>query len=1181
MLEEASRIHHLHEFDLSSIFKAFDTSGITPIFGLSPASLAVLITQLQTMRKPMLVLGSDDEILEKIRDNVGFFSADLAERAAHIMETTDSIYSGAAENKRQNASRLRGLFRLATRRPTLIFSTFESYLRRCIPKGELMACVLRPQIGDELDAQFLRKKLRAWGYSEETEVDMPGTFAIRGSIIDVFSPALDNPIRIERFGDEIDDIRTFNVATQKTIAKHRTVEIIAANEHLMDETHIECASNAINDIADRNDIPSKNIRAMREKICDATPFWGQQALTPAYFESMACLEDYLPNDCVTLWLEPDACITAANKKTDLMQRQYENAKTETPFICMPSEHRLAVEDGTKLLLKHKCFTSGLNTSLGLSDENGCWYEMLDNRDLVTARKQCQTKRSDDYLKVLAERISDWQNIYGEIAFTASSQGSIERIRAFLRPLSLKLRIVETPFSLDAPRQETCDHISLYLGNLTTGFRSPALRLALISESELLGTRPRRTQKQTVEHHTVLNSFKDLKPGDFVVHNDHGIGQYQGLVTLEIAGIKGDFLHITYADSGKLYIPVQRLKCIQKYAGAEKPRRLDKLGGGAWERTKQKVREHVRAMAIDLLDLYAKRQSRKGFAFSPRDSFFEDFENDFQFTETPDQLKAIDAVLQDMQKPRPMERLICGDVGFGKTEVAMRAAMRAVLDAKQVAVLVPTTILAEQHLETFMARFQNHPVHIEALDRFRKPKETKQILEDLSLGKVDIIIGTHRLLSKDVVFKNLGLLIIDEEHRFGVTHKEKIKALAESIDCLTMTATPIPRTFQMCLGGIKDLSVIETPPMDRLSIHTFVAKESDILIREAIERELNRGGQVYFLHNRVEDLDTLYQKILSLVPNAKIGIAHGQMDEKSLEKAMFDFIHHDLNVLLCTTIIESGIDIPSANCLIVSHAENFGLAQLYQIRGRVGRSSARAYCYLLTGREELSSIARERLNAIERLTDLGSGIEIAYLDLEMRGCGNLLGPEQSGNIASVGLEMYGELLRETVADLQGMQTEEKIEAEVNLPYSAYLPDSYIEDIQLRLLFYKRLSNAETTDELYETFGEILDRFGPPPKEALALKDMFELKIMLSDLGIRGMDANHTSIILDVGEKSHLDPAKLISLITLEPKKYAFRNDQKFVRYLTHAESDALVETAALYLEQLKSRCFDESIQDFKG
>ncbi len=1176
MLSEKSRLQHLHEFGLPEILSAFDHSGITPIHGLSPASIAVLLAQLRSAKRPLVVLGNDDETLTRIRDNVSFFDADLAQRAAFVTETTDSFYAGVAENRRQSAARVFGLFRLITRKPELIFATFESYMRRCIPKGDLLGAVIRPQIGDELDTDMLRKRLRAWGYTEEPEVDVPGTFSVRGSIIDVYSPALDMPVRIERFGDEIDDMRTFDTTTQKTVEKIRTFELVAVTEHLMDQEHINHAIDAMSEIADANDVPSAQYRQMRDKLREGTPFWGQQALTPAYHQKMDTLDDYLPENAAILWLDPDACLCDEKKSSDFIARQYETSRAENIFISPPEAHRITLEEAKSRIFARKCFTSGLlpqaDTVQNL-DNAGTWYEMLDNRDLVAERKQCTNKRSDDYLKILADFFADWQKVYGEVAIVAASRGTLERIRALLRPLSITASLSESAFKLSKPRTAPCSHITLYVGNLTTGLRSAALGVAIITENELLGTRPKRETKKKLDEHTVLNSFKDLKIGDYVVHSEHGIGQYQGLVNLEVGGVKGDFLFITYAGSGKLYIPVQRLKSVQKYAGAEQPRKLDKLGGGAWERTKQKVREHVQKLAIDLIDLYAKRQSRKGFAFGTRDPFYEAFENDFPYTETPDQQKAIDAVLEDMHLPRPMERLICGDVGFGKTEVAMRAAMRAVLDAKQVAVLVPTTILAEQHLENFISRFQNHPVRIEALNRFRKSKETKKILEDLSQGNIDIVIGTHRLLSKDVVFKNLGLLIIDEEHRFGVAHKEKIKALAESIDCLTMTATPIPRTFQMCLGGLKDLSVIETPPVDRLSIHTYVAKQSDTIIREAIERELARGGQVYFLHNRVEQLPEIYEKIRTLVPAAKVGIAHGQMDEKELEKTMFDFIHHELNVLLCTTIIESGIDIPSANCLIVNRAENFGLAQLYQIRGRVGRSSTRAYCYLLTSRDELSTVARERLSAIERLTDLGSGLEIAYLDLEMRGCGNILGAEQSGNIASVGLEMYAELMQEAICTIQGTQLDNKIESEVNLPMSAYIPDTYIEDIQMRLLFYKRLASADSSDSLYETFAEIIDRFGPAPEEALRLKDTFELKLMLSELGIKSMDANHTSIILDLGEQSKLDPQKLVSLITLDPRRYTFRGSSKLVRYLNKDESNALVETAAIYLDSLKSRCFD--------
>ncbi len=1169
---EKARLARLHESDILPIFSALEIPGVTPIHGLSSASVAVLVVQLRAVPHPLAIVANSDEWLEKLLDNIAFLDADMASGAVHINELSDSTYSGAAENRRQIAKRLAALHKLATQKPSLILTTFETLKKRCLPKSDLINNALTIKIGDEFETSRVRAQLRAWGYTEEPEIDMPGTFSIRGDIVDIFTPTLTQPVRIERFGDDIDQIRCFDPLSQKTTQKREAFELIPVTEHLFDVEHVERAVTNVTKLGDALSLPSHDVRLLRDKLREMTPFWGQQAYTPAYYSQMDALNDYLPPDTVVLWMDPDECLAQSKRRDAFNQRQYDNARLETPLVSPPEAHWLAAEAVADQLTARPCLTSGLITDLTMPAHDAVWFELLDNSDLVADRKQNQTARIDDFAEKLADYFADWQRIYGEVAIVASSEGALERLRALLRPLGLKMNRVTTPFRLYEAPEPPCDALSLYVGSLSTGFRSQELRRAVLTENELLGTKPRAKRESVarLDEHTVLTSFKDLKVGDYVVHEDHGIGEYLGLVTLEINGVKGDFLQIRYAEQGQLYIPVQRLQSIQKYAGAEKPRRLDKLGGGAWERTKQKVRDRVRELAIDLLDLYAKRQSRQGFAFGERDRYYQAFEEDFPHTETPDQLKAINAVLEDMHKPQPMERLICGDVGFGKTEVAMRAAMRAVLDAKQVAVLVPTTLLAEQHLETFLGRFQSHPVRIESLNRFRKPKEVKQILKDLADGAVDIVIGTHRLLSKDVVFKNLGLLIIDEEHRFGVAHKEKIKALTESVDCLTMTATPIPRTFQMCLGGMKDLSIIETPPQDRLSIHTFVARESDNLIREAIEREINRGGQVYFLHNRVEELESLRVRIQQLVPTAKIEIAHGQMDESVLEKTMFRFIHHDVNVLLCTTIIESGIDIPTANCLIVSHAERFGLAQLYQIRGRVGRSSTRAYCYLMTGHDSISQVARERLKAIERLTDLGSGLEIAYLDLEMRGCGDLLGAEQSGNIASVGLEMYAELMQEAVASLSGQPYEKPIETEVNLPISAYLPDTYIEDVQLRLLYYKRLANATSNTKLYEIFGEIIDRFGAAPKEANALRDTFELRIMLAHLGIQSLNANHSAIILDVGERSKPDPLKLMNAIVMEPQKYAFRSNQKFVRYLTQSESKDIFKASSDFLNQLSSK-----------
>lgn len=1171
---EKERLCRLHEMALTDILGAAEAGEKVAIRGLNPATTAVLVAELLThQRRPVVVLAASDAVLESFRDSLSFFSSKAASDAVFLPTLASGLYSGSAQNRRKLSERLGVLYALATSPQRLTLASYESFGRRCMPKSDLLASKFELRLGMALDTGDFRLRLQALGYAEEMQVDLPGTYAVRGGIIDVYSPALAYPIRIERFGDDIDEIRSFDPESQMTVGKLETALILAASEVLCDEHHIGNAVDAIAEMADALEFPSKILRLHREKIENAVQFWGIQALMPAYYEKTDTFLSYLDPESIVLCCEPDLCHQTYKEMRELQARQYQHAIGEHLLVCPVDAHFLPPEEISAQLLQMRLLTSGIGVNAGLIPEKSLWYDSLENTDIVAQRREQMAQRSEDYLKLLADYFGQWQDVYGEIALVVHSRGALERMRSMLKPLGMPIKVATTPFELDAPREAPSECITLYLGHLGSGCRIAQKSVAILTEAELFGSKVRKRRASKIDDAHSLNSFKDLKMGDYVVHAEHGIGQYQGLVTLKVAEIIGDFLHINYADAGKLYIPIQRLKSVQKFAGAEKPKRLDKLGGGAWERTKDKVRQSVRELAVDLLELYAKRQSRGGYAYSPRDTFYQSFEADFEFDETPDQEKAIDAVLEDMQAARPMERLLCGDVGFGKTEVAMRAAMRAVLDTKQVAILVPTTILAEQHYENFLKRFAGHPVHIASLNRFRKPAEIKEILAKLKVGTIDIVIGTHRLLSKDVEFKDLGLLVIDEEHRFGVAHKEKIKALADGIDCLTMTATPIPRTFQMCLGGLKDISIIATPPLDRLAITTCVAKISDTLIAEAIERELARGGQVYFLHNRVEELPAYHERISRLVPRARIGVAHGQLDEKALEKVMFDFIHQRIDVLLCTTIIESGIDIASANCLIVSHAERFGLAQLYQIRGRVGRSTERAYCYLLTGSESISEIARERLSAIERFTDLGSGLEIAYLDLEMRGAGNLLGPQQSGSIATVGLEMYGELLQEAISELQGEVPHQSITSEVNLPVSAYLPEDYIGDVQLRLLFYKRLSNAESIDELYEIFGEIIDRFGQAPQEARSLKDSFELKIMLSGLGIKSMDANYTSIILDLSDNSKLDPAKLVSMVTLEPSKYALRQDQKLIRYLNKSESEALIETAAFYLDALKERCFN--------
>ena len=1167
-LREKERLQKLHLFDTKAFFSALNDDTTLSVRGLNPSTTALPIAQLERYQKrPVVVVAANAQVVEQTAQNAAFFVDRAAQKSTIMPDIQAGIYSGIAQNRRQTAQRIRSLYEICDQNPRIIYTSIASLARRCMPASVLKSNAVLLRCHDCLDIADLETRFLRTGYVKAPEVDTPGTFAIHGGVVDFWSPAHSHAIRVECFGDEIDAIREFDAETQKSRRDRADAVVIPAAEILFDDESVQNAIEHLGAWADQLDMPSKILKKASDAVNERILYWGIQAIMPAFYEKTETLFDYIPKDAIFVWLEPDLCLDTYKNARAQLEAQYKHALDDARLVAPPDDHWVSKEFIVDRIKSHKIVYSGLSFELNSDTAQTFDYDSIDNGDIVAQRKQMSTQRGEDFMKYFAECLSTWMNIYGEVAIIAHHQGAAERIRSLLRPLSVPIQISTRPFDIDTKRESPCDSLTIYIGDLRQGARIPSLHAAIITDSDLFGIKTAQKPKKKTENHA-LASFKDLKVGDYVVHEDHGIGQYQGLVTLEVGGIVGDFLFITYAESGKLYIPVQRIKSVQKYAGADRPQKLDKLGGGAWERTKEKVRQNVKKLAIDLIDLYAKRMSRAGFAFSERDPFFTAFEACFPYEETPDQAKAIEAVLDDMHAPRPMERLICGDVGFGKTEVAMRAAMRAVLDGKQVAVLVPTTILAEQHYENFLKRFDGHPVTIESLNRFRKPKEIKQILADLEIGKTDILIGTHRILSKDVVFKNLGLLIVDEEHRFGVAHKEKIKALAEGIDCLTMTATPIPRTFQMCLGGIKDISVIETPPNDRLAIHTQVAKISDAIIAQAIEQELARGGQIYFLHNRVEELQEYLDRIMRLVPRVRVAVAHGQMDEKSLEKAMFSFIHHEVDLLLCTTIIESGIDIPSANCLIVAHAERFGLAQLYQIRGRVGRSSERAYCYLLTGEAEISDVARERLAAIERLTELGSGLEIAYLDLEMRGCGNMLGAEQSGNIASVGLDMYAELMQEAVDAIQGTATPMLPEAEVNLPVSANLPESYIDDVQMRLLFYKRLANAETTEQIYDIFGEIIDRYGPPPQEAFNLKDIFELKIMLAQLGVKSMDANYTSIIIDPGENSKLDPAKLVALIASHPKQYAIRSDQKIIRYLSKAESEALPETAAFYLDELR-------------
>ncbi len=1142
--------------------------------GLSGALASLFVLKLQrALGRPLVVVGPSTRGMLEMQDDLSFFGQEAGRDHLWIPGIEISPYSGLSPDRVQVARRLAGCFRLAMgEMPRVLLLSMRSLVRRCPPRASIagLSDVIAP--GSVLDLAAFRRQLIGCGYVPVREVDEPGTFAIRGGVVDVFSPLLSLPVRIDLFDDEVESLRHFDPESQRSVGEVDGFYVCPVREEIFDEAHLATARRRLRQLSDEQSMPTRSLRRVLADLGHGLHFLGIEALTPAFYDALESLFSYVPEDAAWLWLEPETCMSRAQQWLESYAEQRQRLVADESLAFAPEELFLPAE-ALRADLASRCWVvSGAAFGLagaaseaeGEIEENRLDFGGFENGDVVQWRAG-----KENGLAGLVGRLPEWFETYGTVGVVCRSSGGVERLTSLLEAHGVSWRRAAVDrFDVvpNRPGPSTC--LEVYKGALSAGFRLPALGFALLTEDELFGKRARRnaSKRRKLEH--ALASFQALKPGDYLVHVEHGIGRYQGLVQLELAGQASDFLLIHFAGEDKLYVPVYRLNALEKYAGAEQPQRLDKLGGSAWERTKARVKEDVKAMAVDLLRLYAERQSRPGFQFSARDAWFQSFEAEFPFEETPDQAAAIDAVLKDMASPRPMDRLVCGDVGFGKTEVAIRAAFRAVLDGRQVAVLVPTTLLAEQHVASFAARFAGHPIRVEGVSRFRKAQEVRQILADLAVGKVDVVVGTHRLLSSDVRFNRLGLLVVDEEHRFGVTHKEKIKALASSVDVLTLTATPIPRTLQMSLYGLRDLSVISTPPEDRQAIRTYVGRYSESLIRDAVMRELKRGGQVFFLHNRVDTIELVTTRLRELVPEARVGVAHGQMDERRLEGVMLEFIRGQINVLVCTTIIESGLDIPSANCLIVNRADKLGLAQLYQIRGRVGRSNQRAHCYLLVPDQGvITDAAQERLEAIERFSELGSGVEIAYLDMEMRGAGNLLGSAQSGNIAAVGLELYTELMREAIGELQGEAYSPELEPEVHLPLAAYIPETYIPDVQLRLLVYKQLSQAEDVESLFAVYGELVDRYGAAPLELTNLREVLEVKMLVRAIGAQSVDANHSAVIVHVGEGCRLNPAKVVALVERESRRYSLRPDLRLIRYLSKQEAAELVPTTKRVLREL--------------
>jgi len=1031
----------------------------------------------------------------------------------------------------------------------IVVASTEALMRRLCPREIFCETRIKLAVGDRQEPGKLLEKLLGLGYERVDLVESVGQVSLRGGIIDIYPTAFDRPVRLEFFDDEVDSVRLFDVSTQRSSDKLARVAVGPALELVVNEDGWERARETVlnqyqlqvrklsrSGTAEAVRQLQENMQDILEYLNSNIFFPGIEQFLPYFYSRAANLIDYLPPESLVLVDEPQRCKEIAENI------QKERSETYSQLVMK----------GKALPAQYEGYLDWKHLGLSLDKHRTVHFCFLP-RQPQFIRPQAvvnfTAKAMHNFMgktEMLVEEISHWRYMGYAVVLMVSNE---ERGKVLLNELrERKLDAIYAEF-LDG--QVKPGNIIVARGYLSGGFDLVNARLVVISEKDIYGRRKkpakRRAGRDKREAAQRMEPFVDLKVGDYVVHANHGIGKYMGVVPLDIGGIRKEYLLIKYSGEDKLYVPSDQVGLLQKYLGAEADApKLSRLGGSEWTKAKGRVKQAVREMAGDLLKLYAARETAGGHAFSPDTPWQQEFEAAFPYEETPDQLKAIEEVKRDMERRRPMDRLLCGDVGYGKTEVALRAAFKAVMDGKQVAVLVPTTILAQQHYNTFRERFSGYPVRVEMLSRFRTVKEQKQVLEDLAKGMVDVVIGTHRLVQNDVKFNDLGLLVVDEEQRFGVAHKEKLKQMRTNVDVLTLTATPIPRTLHMSLVGVRDTSILETPPENRFPVQTYVLEEDPVMIREAIRREIGRGGQVYFVHNRVMDLDMVASWLSELVPEARLAVAHGQMKEDELEQVMLEFLDGAYDVLICTTIIESGLDIPNVNTLIVKEADNFGLAQLYQLRGRVGRSTRMAYAYFTFRKDKvLNEVAEKRLGAIREFTEFGSGYKIAMRDLEIRGAGNLLGAEQHGHIAAVGFDMYCRLLEEAVREARGEVVDRPVETVVELPVEAYIPDDYIPDTNQKVEIYRRIAKNVDEEQLVEIEEELVDRFGDLPDPVQNLVAIARLKFLAGRLKIKSISKQQGFYKFQFSPGHNLSGEKLVKIGELYPGRVKFNNfDEEF-------------------------------------
>ncbi len=1078
------------------------------------ADALALATLLRSPR-PLLVLTESAQDAERLRLELAFFAPELRIFLFPDWETLP--YDSFSPHQDLISERLATLYQITHEAFDVAVVPVTTALYRLPPASFIAGHTFFLKQGTKLPADTLRQQLALAGYAHVTQVVSPGEFCFRGGVVDLFPMGSALPYRIDLFDDEVDSIRTFDVDTQRSIYKVNDVRLLPAREFPTDDAARTAFRVRFREKFEGDPSKSRLYKDVSQGLMPA----GIEYYLPLFFDRTATLFDYLPP-------ATHVCLHRAIAEA---VRQFW-IDTQSRYNLLRGDPDRPLLPPADLFLREDEFFAGLKPFARIEAPGpGAAAESAAPLATEALPSVAVDRRAQNPLTSLATFCATFE---GRVLLIAESLGRRETMLGLLREYGLQ----PVPCDSWGAFEQAEQPLMLTVGPLHAGFIDPERRIAIITENELYPSqvRTRATRERRIATEGLLRDLSEVKIGDPVVHSQHGIGRYLGLATMDLGEGATEFLTLEYEAGDRLYVPVSQLAVISRYSGAsEEAAPLHKLGSGQWEKARRRAAAQVRDTAAELLNLYAQRALREGYAFKFKAHDYEAFREGFPFEETADQAAAIGAVLDDMQSGRPMDRLICGDVGFGKTEVALRAAFIAVADGKQVAVLVPTTLLAEQHFQTFTDRFADWPVKIVELSRFRSSKETTAALEGLAEGRVDIAIGTHKLLSRGLKFKNLGLTIIDEEHRFGVRQKEQLKALRAEVDVLTLTATPIPRTLAMSLEGLRDFSVIATAPQRRLAIKTFVAPISDGLIREAVLRELKRGGQVYFLHNEIDSIHTMEERLAKLLPEARIRIAHGQMPERELELVMRDFYQARFNVLLCTTIIETGIDVPTANTIIMNRADKFGLAQLHQLRGRVGRSHHQAYAYLLTPDEDaIGAQAKKRLDAIQMMEELGSGFYLAMHDLEIRGAGEVLGESQSGEMQEVGFALYAEMLNAAVKSLKAGKEPEllgnfNLGTEINLHTPALLPEDYCADVHERLVLYKRLANCETLDELEAMQEELVDRFGLPPEPAQCLLETHRLRIASKPFGIARIDAGPDALSLQFIPNPPVDPMRIIKLV----------------------------------------------------